>query len=159
MEAQRKQAAMAAAGVPQLVLLPRDPKIAYVYWEWPDDEPGPDAGELTLLVEGPRGSRRVVESFEIRTRRGGRFIEFSRPDAIHCCKMQWGDLVVESDEVLAPRHESGDGAPEFVRVAVTERGLEVEPTEHEHPVHGRFPASSRYFPGSQRPVRPPQSKS
>ena len=139
--------AMARRGKRQLVILPRDPERGYVYWEWHNGETTGEAGKLKVSVQTPDGWR-PIESFSVTDERGGRFIDFDRPATIHRCELSWGGEVEYSRPLLAPRRESGSSSPAFVRVQVTERGLQLEPTDYDHPVHGIFPAVDVNLPSS-----------
>lgn len=123
----------------QLVLLPRDPEMAYVYWEWPQPPGSDQPATLLIYVDGSDQRRYTVGSFEVTDRRGGRFVPFGRPGAIHRCELTWGDHSEQSKPVRAPRRESGTDAPRFVRVELTEQGLRTEAADHDHPVHGHLP--------------------
>ncbi len=132
--------AMAESGKFRLVMLPRDPDRAYVYWESPPGEA--ETGRLTVFVEDGEQGRRQIDEFEVDDRCGGCFVTFDSPGALHTCRLEWGRESVETVRpVRAPTREPGDESPAFVRVRATGRGLEIEPTEHDHPVHGRFPAA------------------
>jgi hypothetical protein len=79
---------------------------------------------------------------------GGRFFSFDRPGASHRVALTWSDAVHRSEVVRAPRREAGDDSAAFVQVTWSGDGLAVEPTEHEHFTHGRFPAATVAKAGS-----------
>ena len=139
--------AMATRGQRQLVMLPRDPERGYVYWEWSGDQTSGEAGKMTVSVRGADGWR-PIETFSVTDERGGRFIDFDRPGAMHRCALSWGGEVEKSPPLLAPRREPGDGSPAFVGVQLTEDGLQLVPTDYDHPVHGVFPAADFDLPSS-----------
>lgn len=136
-------AAMASTGEQRLTMLPRDPKRAYIYWEYPDLGPSDNTGQMTLYLQDHSGSWTVVERFEIGDRLGGRFVDFEREGAPHRCEISGPSGVVKSSVVVAPRREAGNDSAAFVRVKFSDRGLSTQPTEHDHPVHGTFPAASK----------------
>lgn len=140
--------AMAATSSPQLTMLPRDPEGAYVYWECPTLQGTDETATLTVSVEGPSGKWTDVESHQVGDALGGRFISFDRPGANHRCRLSWRDGHLDTGPIQAPRRESGNAPPAFVQVSLTPRGLMVEPAEHDHPVHGNFPAASPGAPSS-----------
>lgn len=141
--------AMARRGTAQVVMLPRDPETAYVYWEWP----GLGDGGATLTVYASGGvERHAVTSFEISQECGGRFVTFGPPGTTHTCVLDHGDEQRESASVTAPSRESGDETPSFARVELTDRGLRREPAEHDHAVHGRFPPAETSPPSSDAPT-------
>lgn len=139
---------MARRGRRQLVMLPRDPERAYLYWEWPDDLIGEEAGEVAVSVKTPDGSWRRIKSFAVDETLGGRFIDFERPGAIHRAELRWRDQCEVSAPLAAPRRNPGDGAPVFVRLRFSAKGLQQMPTEYEHPVQGTFPVASVEAPSS-----------
>lgn len=148
MDDSRKEKAMSKRGTAQVVMLPRDPEMAYVYWEWPGASSPNETGQLTVYVKG-EVERHLVGSFDISEECGGRFVPFGRPGAIHICELQWGEDSLQSAPVGAPRRESGDKKPRFVRLQLTEKGSQTEPAEHEHAIRGRFPAAASDSPSSR----------
>lgn len=142
--------ALARSGKLRLDILPRDPDRAYVYWEWPGGDDEITSGRLTVYVDDPSGERRAIDSFEVDSERSGRFVDFAQPGAVHRCQLVWGDESVDSKPLRAPRSESGNGSPAFVRVRLSDDGLVVEPADHEHPAHGHFPAAHSGAPSSHR---------
>ena len=148
MKDELREAAMSRRGTAQVVLLPRDPEAGYVYWEWPDGPKHGESGRLTLYLQG-EAQRHEIASFEIQEECGGRFVQFERPGALHVCELQWGEESLDSAPLKAPRRESGDDKPKFVRVELSQRGLDTKPAEHEHAVYGRFPAASISAPSSR----------
>ena len=141
---------MERAGRPQVVLLPRDPEVAYLYWEWPGAQANNGASAtVSFLADAGDGVFQEIQSFEISDATGGRFLPFHRPGVPHRGELTWADEVHRSEDVIAPRREAGEESAAFVRVMWSDTdGLEVEPTEHEHFTHGRFPAATVAKAGS-----------
>lgn len=135
-----EQSRRLAPTAPELVLLPRDPGVGCVYWQWPDKT---GVGELLVYVGDGEGGDREIARFEVDWEFGEQFFEFAAADRVHHAVLRWDGQELTSSGVVSPRRESGDEQPSFVRVDFGDRGLELEPTEHDHPVHGRFPASFR----------------
>jgi hypothetical protein len=140
-----EQSRRLAPPAPELVLLPRDPGVGCVYWQWPGKS---GVGELVVFVDDGSQDGREIARFEVDWEHGDQFFEFAGPDRVHHALLRWDGQELKSSRVVSPRRESGDEQPSFVRVTVGDQGLEIEPTEHEHPVHGRFPASFRSAPSS-----------
>ena len=140
--------AMEAAGRPSVTVLAGDPESGWVYWECPALKDSDQKGQVALAIRGMDDRWRVVEKWEIDQALGGRFFEFHVPDMPHRCLLTWGDEQVESQVVQAPRREPGDAQPRFVRVRLTEQGLETEPVAHEHPTQGLFAAAHGASPSS-----------
>ena len=153
MEDSQKPMAMARRGAEQIVILPRDPETAYVYWEVPGLKASGQHATLTIYAQ-TKMERQVVDSFEITEECGGRFITYSRPDALQIGAIEWGEKRRESTPVRAPRRESGDDKPGFVRIQLGDQGLTRQPAEHKHAVHGRLPPASDDNPSSHRDDNP-----
>ena len=138
--------AIVGSGEFRLVMLPRDPERAYVYWEWP--EPVTGSGVLTVYVDG-RSGRRQVECFDVEERLGGRFVAFGAPDRIHRCSLDWGTGRVEwSRPLRAPRRHGGDAPPRFVRVRSAHDGLHVEAVTVDYPSGETFSPTNETAPSS-----------
>lgn len=149
METPQPEASMARSGRRQLVMLPRDPETAWVYWEWPSDQEDGSEGRLTVFVGRDEQPDNEVESHRVDDRFGGRFVSFGPPGAVHRCRLRFDGVDEWSQPVESPRRQAGERTPAFVRVRRTDRGLRAEPTDHEHPVHGTFRAPRWSAPSSR----------
>ncbi|WP_158542707.1 DUF4912 domain-containing protein [Lujinxingia litoralis] len=138
---------MSQRGETQLVLLWRDPEVGYVYWEV---DPALKE-ELWICLskrEGSEARRLEVERWRVDEALSGRFVRIEEPGARYQAELWRGDVVGSGEPILcsemsrAPRRAPGSGAERFVRVSWQERGLGFEPTEHRHPVRGRFAAGT-----------------
>jgi hypothetical protein len=151
---------LVALGRDRVVLLPRDPSGGYVYWELTAEglanAAAPSEPRLHIIIATRNGDgESIVERFPIESWLDGRFVSFHGEDVEHIARLgvQVGDEFVPlatSQPVRAPRNRPGDESPAFVRIKMTEDGLDLEPTEHEHPALGTFQAAS---------IDPPSSRS
>jgi hypothetical protein len=120
---------------PQVTLLPRDPHVAYVYWE------GVSPGTTAVLEAlGDDGEIREVERFPTGDAEGGRFVRFDQPGARHRCRLDGDGFRVQTSWLEAPRQQPGDDEPAFVRVQWTDDAVKIEGQAHHDPALGRFPA-------------------
>ncbi len=134
----------------QVVLLPRDPFAAYVYWEVTQDafgEERPLIGRLLMLPSDESATfEREVFDFPVESVRDGRFVEFVGEDIRHVAEIghrgEDGEFrcLVRSEVVRSPRTFAGTDPAHFVAVQVTENGLQVRDVEHRVPEGTLFAA-------------------
>jgi hypothetical protein len=135
------------SGRPQVVLLPRDPNVAYVYWESPT--PG---ATLRLEVNGENGQIETVETFDVGETLGGRFVSFARPGALHRCQLEGEGFRVQTSWSQAPRTQPGSEPAGFVHIEWDGDDFALHATAHHDPVLGPFPPAHRgALGGSERP--------
>ncbi len=126
-----------------VVLMPRDPFVAYVYWEV-DQASLAAGGQLTgRLLMLPRGEstafEREVFEFPVESTCEGYFVEFIGEDIRHVAEIgyrteQGGfDCLVRSEIVRSPRSFPGTDPAHFVAVQLTKDGLLVDDTDHRAP--------------------------
>ncbi len=149
----------------QLVLLPRDPFVAYVYWEV--DQASLSAqrhltGRLLMLPRGESAAfEREVFDFPVDSACGGYFVEFIGEDIRHVAEIGYRtdqgefDCLVRSEIVQSPRSFPGTDPAHFVAVQLTEDGLVVDDTDHRAPAGVLFSARRSASAGSllSRPRR------
>lgn len=149
---------LVALGRDRVALLPRDPAGGYVYWELTAEglsrAAAPSEPRLHIfIVTRTDDGETIASQFPIEGWLDGRFIPFHGEDVEHvarlCVEMdgEWVP-VATSSPVRSPRARAGDDIPEFVEVEMNASGLELTPTEHEHPELGTFKAASRDLPSS-----------
>lgn len=149
---------LVALGRDRVTLLPRDPSSGYVYWELTAEglsrAAAPSEPRLRLfIVTRTDDGETVAESLAIESWLDGQFIAFHGEDVEHVARLcvevdgEWVP-VATSSPVRSPRTHPGEETPEFVSVQMGANGLELTPTEHEHPELGTFKAASRDLPSS-----------
>lgn len=129
----------------QVVLLPRDPETAFVYWQMPA---GSEEAELQVVVRDGAQANREVKRFSVDQARSGRFFQFAGPDMEHRCELSWSGGQVVSPWIRSPRRAPGTEPATFVRVEWAERGLLTAPVDHEVQGRGFFRARSGGAPSS-----------
>lgn len=149
----------------QLVLMPRDPFVAYVYWEVDQASLSASKHLVGRLLMLPRGEstafEREVFEFPVDTERGGYFVEFIGEDIRHVAEIGYRtdqdgfDCLVRSEIVQSPRSFPGTDPEHFVAVQITEDGLVVNDTDHRAPAGVLFSARRSASAGSSlsRPRR------
>lgn len=145
-----------AQGHDRIVIVPRDPETAFVYWEITASGVARSGVrtldpqfELRIRVRDDAGEAHVVFQASVNRWLDGTFVPFGEPDAVH-------DAVVgvvngrefvplaTSQIVRAPRTRPGPDEPEFVSIEIDERGIELTPITHAIPDVGKF---HPYLPG------------
>ncbi len=144
---------LVALGRDRVVLLPRDPDGGYVYWELTAEglsrAAAPSEPRLRILiVTREEHGETIAHQFPIESWLDGRFVAFHGEDVEHVARLAVeidGNFVplATSHPVRSPRNRPGNNTPEFVEVALSSDGLQLTPTEHEHPELGTFQAASR----------------
>lgn len=119
----------------KVVLLPRDPRTAYVYWDVAE-------GEAKVVLEAKVADGvEVVDSFVAEGGKGGRFVRYARPGVPHRCRIEASTETVETAWTEAPREEPGKAKPAFVSLELSKEGVVLEPSKHHDPVRGEFPGA------------------
>ena len=139
---------LARSGQAQVVILPRDPEAAYVYWELPEDHRPSSSATVTVLTKDSDGLRTEVHQFDVKEALGSRFVSVSHPGAVHICELKWSGGVERSEPTTMPRREAGNEGMSVVRVTMTDRGLKTEPAELDGGVLGRVESSPGDAPSS-----------
>lgn len=149
----------------QLVLLPRDPFIAYVYWEVNLASLSAHAHLTGRILMLPRDESAVFErevfEFPIENACGGYFVEFIGEDIRHVAEIGYRtdggefDCLLRSEIVRSPRTFPGIDPAHFVAVQLTNDGLVVTDTDHRAPAGVLFSARRSTSAGSSlsRPRR------
>ena len=120
----------------KVVLLPRDPRTAYVYWDVA--EAGAKVVLEAMLPEGVE----VVDSFVVDEAKGGRFVRYGRPGVPHRCRVEAPSQTVQTAWSQAPREAPGEEPPAFVALEISKDGVLLEPTKHHDPLRGEFPGAA-----------------
>lgn len=130
-------------GREQLVLLARDPWVAYVYWEVDQGKlsaRGDVAGRLLMLPRDASADfEREVFAFPVERACGGYFVEFIGEDIRHVAEIGYRseeggfECLMRSEVVVSPRSFPGTESAHFVAVRRTDDGLVVSETEHSAP--------------------------
>ncbi|RDV37251.1 DUF4912 domain-containing protein [Bradymonadaceae bacterium TMQ3] len=144
---------MSQRGETQLVLLWRDPEVGYVYWELVGEVRPREAWARLVRIHADERAEEL-ERWRIEEALSGRFVRVDQGRERYRAELGVVgsdgsfDVHIGSEVSEAPGRGPGQGAPRFVRVRLSERGLGWEPTEHAHPTLGRFLPGVGERPGS-----------